>query len=125
MFTVKTYLDKSEIHGFGVFASEFIRRGSLIWELSDLDILISEDRYKRLSNVSKSYIDNFAYKQRVVRVLCSDNAKYVNHSEIPNMEAGVALTDINIGDEITENYYLFDDLADDKLLNHPNTNERV
>jgi hypothetical protein len=39
-----------------------------------------------------------------------DNEKYLNHSTSPSVDDnGVALKDIKIGDEITINYFDFDD----------------
>ena len=50
-----------------------------------------------------------------------DNARYTNHSYIPNTMAKgkktLAARDIEAGEEITENYYTFDDLALSKLDN--------
>jgi SET domain-containing protein len=35
MLLVKTYLDKSAIHGLGVFAGEVIRKGAKVWRFVD------------------------------------------------------------------------------------------
>ena len=42
MLLVKTYLDKSLIHGVGVFADEFIKKGTLMWEFNPLiDVVLT------------------------------------------------------------------------------------
>lgn len=113
MLTVKTYIDRSSIHGFGLFAGEFIPKDTLIWELNrELDLIISQEKYEKLSAVVKEHFDRFAYYSEGCGgwVLCFDNAKFVNHSNTPNTY-GVGNTivsrDIQIGEEITENYYGF------------------
>ena len=45
-----------------------------------------------------------------ILVLGLDNEKYLNHSNDPSVnDDGIALKDINIGDEITIDYRDFDD----------------
>jgi len=46
-------------------------------------------------------------------VLELGNTNYINHSDNPNIDnEGQALKDINIGDELTCNYKLFDSSCD-------------
>jgi hypothetical protein len=54
-------------------------------------------------------------------VLCSDNAKFMNHSDEPNVDSGgvtedVALRDIQPGEELTCDYRLFDAGSTGKLF---------
>ena len=35
MLLIRTYLDHSSIHGLGVFADEFIRKGTKVWRFVD------------------------------------------------------------------------------------------
>ena len=42
MLLVKTYLDKSPIAGIGLFAAEPIAAGTLVWKLSDVDVVIHQ-----------------------------------------------------------------------------------
>ncbi len=115
MLKVKTYIDKSPVHGIGLFAGEFIPKDTLIWELNrELDLIISQQEYENLSPLSKEHFDWFAYysDDRGGWILCFDNAKFVNHSETPNTYGvgdTIALKDIQIGEEITENYYVFNE----------------
>ena len=56
MLKVRTYLDKSEIHGIGVFADEFIPKNTLVWELHVLDMMISYEYYDTLPDAAKEFI---------------------------------------------------------------------
>lgn len=115
MLTVKTYIDKSPVHGIGLFANEFIPKDTIIWKLNkELDLIISQEEYNKLSSLSKEHFDWFAYysKDRGGWILCFDNAKFVNHSKSPNTYGignTIALRDIQKGEEITEDYYVFNE----------------
>jgi uncharacterized protein len=115
MLTVRTYIDKSSVHGFGLFAAEFIPKDKLIWELDVvLDLIIKQDKYEKLPLLAKEYFDWFGYysESRGGWILCFDNARFVNHSKSPNTYGvgnTIALQDIQIGEEITENYYIFNE----------------
>lgn len=123
MLKINTVLKESKISGTGCFADEFIEEGQIIWELyPSFDIIINKNKYEELPDIAKKYIDNFAYYNELEGgfILCSDNAKYFNHSEKPNCIAKefftVATRNIEKGEEITEDYYNFDELAKNKLI---------
>lgn len=123
MFTIKTNIKHSNIHGLGVFAEEKLKKGDIIWKFQPgFDQVISSDAYNQLPPIAKNCIDHFGYynKEEGGYILCGDDARFTNHSNTPNMElfdeiSSVATKDINIGDEITENYYIFDEFAHKKL----------
>ncbi len=109
MNQVKTYLDKSKIHGIGLFAGEFIPKGGLIWKFSAMDQKITKEEFEKLnmSEEELTFIRDYAYGKNGEVVLCSDNAKYANHSYTPNSDGYLeqyALQDIEKGDEITCDY---------------------
>ncbi len=96
MLLVKTYLDRSAIHGIGLFAGERIRKGTVIWRRSpEIDLLLTA-------------LGKF--------VLCGDDARFFNHADAPNChdipdEGGgptVAARDIEAGEELTSDYASFD-----------------
>lgn len=123
MFTIPTYLGKSDIHGIGVFSGVSVKKGDIIWELTDgIDIIVPEEVYSESPESVKQFLHNFAFLSSTGEyILCTDNAKYTNHSLTANMEQvsnqiSIATMDIQGGDEITENYYLFDGVAADKLF---------
>lgn len=122
MFKVKTYLDKSLIHGTGVFLAEAVKKGDLIWAFDqNFDMQISEKNIQACSSVAREYLSIYCYRSMKTGfyVLCIDDAKYVNHSTKPSTEgvylskyhiegADVALRDLEIGEEITSDYLTFE-----------------
>lgn len=122
MLTIKTYISKSSIDGIGLFANEFIPKGTVIWELApQFDRIYSQQELDKLSPAAKEHIRHYAYFNAAEGgyVLCVDNAKFMNHLKEPNCIAvgltTIATQNINIGDEITEDYYNFDELAEQKF----------
>ena len=113
MLVVRTYLDKSDIDGLGVFAAEDIKKGSIIWEFNptidkELDQFVA-------SRIEFEFITKYSYydKQLNKWILSSDNDKFTNHSDYPNAGPDaegrmIALVDIHKDDEITANYYDID-----------------
>lgn len=123
MFTVKTFLEKSEINGMGCIAGEFIPKGKIIWKFQDnFDVRINDIQFKRLPDMVQKFVLHFGTYNIVERgyIVCMDNAKYANDSQNPNMKMideinAVALKDINDGEEITGNFFYVDELASMKL----------
>lgn len=121
MLQIRTYLDKSNINGIGVFADENIKTGSLVWRFNpNIDkILNDKDTF---STVEKEFIKKYAYfdKQLNTWILSSDNDKFTNHSDTPNtipISNGdvIACKNIKQGEEITINYFEIDNFANQKL----------
>lgn len=120
MLRVKTYLDKSSIHGFGVFAAQDIKKGDIVWQfVPEID---KELEYLKYNELDKEFIDIYAYydKQLNKAILSSDNDRFTNHSCTPNTEPDItgdviANKDIMIDEEITINYFEIDDFAENKL----------
>ncbi len=123
MFTVKTFLEKSPINGVGCIAGEFIPKGTIIWKFQEnFDVRIDDLQFKELPKIAQEFVLHFAYysKKEGGYIVCLDNAKYTNHSLDPNMktidkETCIAVKDINDGEEITEDYFGFDENASMKL----------
>ena len=117
MFLIDTYLDKSKINGVGVFAKENVKKGEKIKEVRpEFEIEFDKENLPRMPLALTRFIDNYAYEREKgsnIVVLGIDNEKYLNHSDDPSVnDDGIALKDINIGDEITINYRDFDDSID-------------
>ncbi|WLE98707.1 MAG: SET domain-containing protein [Candidatus Electrothrix communis] len=116
MLLVKTYLDKSLIHGVGVFAGEFIAKGSLVWKFDPLiDIIMPPEQLNELPESAKDFIVSHAvpYPFGADNYCMSlDNAQYMNHSFEHNLqpdnEGDRALVDIPEGTELTVDYFLED-----------------
>ena len=60
MLLIKTYLDKSPIHGVGVFANEFVKKGTVVWQFNPLvDIILTEEQLNELPEVIKEFIRHY------------------------------------------------------------------
>ncbi len=125
MNQVKTYIDKSDIDGIGLFAAEFIMKGTLIWKFSGLDQEISKEQVKKLNQLEYQYFKRYEFGKDGLYIFCSDDAKFCNHSDNPNTNGypeQYALRNIEIGEEITCNYgYINDDFDKsefEKLKSH-------
>ena len=114
MFLIDTYLDKSKIHGIGVFSKENVNKGEQIKEeRPEFEIEFNKNKLPSMPLSLAKLIDTHAYERRIgsgILVLGLDNEKYLNHSDDPSVnDDGIALKNIKIGDEITIDYNNFDD----------------
>lgn len=117
MLTVKTYLEKSPVNGLGCFADEFIPKGAIIWRMQhNFDVILTDEQYNALPQIAKEWVNHYGYynQKEGGHVLCMDNAKYLNHSDLPNTDdTGEFITtakmDINKGEEILSDYFSFDE----------------
>ncbi len=129
MLLVQTKIGPSPIHGIGIFADEFIPKGTRIWEYrSGVDSKLSEAFVRSLPAPAQTHMRNYAYKNRVTGeyVLCGDDARFFNHSDTPNTEdlddsvlvegegVTIAARDIQPGEEIVSDYRTFDANSDAK-----------
>jgi hypothetical protein len=113
MLLVKTYLDRSAIHGLGVFAGEFIPKGTRIWRFVDgFDRVYTPQAFARLPQPAQDYIQIHGYQVDGEILLTVDHDHHMNHSDDANtcwrIDHIVAKRSIARGEEITNNYRLFD-----------------
>jgi SET domain-containing protein len=100
--------------GLGLFASEPIKKDSIVWEFLDgIDIRISKERLEKLDEAQKDYFFKYGWFQDDDHMYSScDLTNFINHSFQPNLkvvdEIVIAIRDIEIGDELFENYQEFD-----------------
>ncbi len=127
MMLVKTQVRPSAIHGLGLFAVEFIPRGSAVWRFQpgfDQDFLPAQ--LAELPALARQHLRWFGFVDRSNghTILSGDHACFMNHSASPNTGAQlggaqpvttVALRDIAAGEEITCDYFAFDAEASGKL----------
>lgn len=125
MILVKTRLDKSAIHGIGIFAVASIPKGTLIWVFNpEFDLVLAPDQVELLPEAAREQFLNYAYlsKKTGRYVLCTDDARFFNHDASPNVTCKIpdnadsdealvcfAARDISVGEELTCNYSEFDD----------------
>jgi len=98
--------------GLGLFAKEFISKGSVVWEFVDgLDIKISMNEFNALNNAQKEYFIKYGWIQKGEENFyysSVDLSNFMNHSYNPNIngkeKVSVALRDIHIDEELFINY---------------------
>lgn len=115
MLYVKTKIGPSKIHGTGLFADQFIPKGTTTWEWHEnLDTTFTEEEVGALPELIRDYILYYAYRDEQLNklVLCADSQRYINHSRNTNITSttrkDVAARDIEIGEELLCDYNLFD-----------------
>jgi SET domain-containing protein len=116
MLAVKTELRKSEIHGFGVFAAEFIPKCKVVWYFKEgFDHRVSEDFVDALPEPARSTLRHYSACWGGGYVISADDARFLNHStKTPNLKSfdypdcSQAVHDIQIGEELLEDYSEFD-----------------
>ena len=117
MLLVETYVAPSGIHGLGLFAAKPIKAGEMVWRFDRrCEVTFTSEELSQLSPMFRSFVLVYSFfdKPRNVLVLSIDNARFFNHSTLPNVEAktgrdfDVALRDIAADEELTEDYFAFD-----------------
>lgn len=114
MFIIDTYLNTSKIHGIGVFSNQFVKKGEVIWIFnSKIDLLIKNSDINNFNSFQEIWFKKYAYFNKEVNkwLLCGDNARFTNHSlnpntKVVNINTVIAIKDIDINEELTENYNL-------------------
>lgn len=121
MMLVKTEKRQSAIHGIGLFAAQDIPEGTPTWRfIAGIDQAIHPDVVARLPEASRFTFLTYAYLdiKTGLYVLCADDARFMNHSEEPNVSGDytldevfgvdVAARDIQAGEELLCDYRTFD-----------------
>jgi SET domain-containing protein len=115
MLVVETYLAESPGKGLGLFAKNFIPKGDLIWQFVEgFDIKVHKDKYDALSDVQKTFIDTYFWKEGDYLYASCDHSNFQNHSDDPNSiglddDKMIAARDIYPNEEILVSYESFDD----------------
>jgi uncharacterized protein len=116
MLLIPVKIDRSPIHGLGIFAVTPIARGTRVWQFTpgfDLEIdprnLEQHPKQFQEKMLHYGYID-----PRLDRfILCCDDYRFVNHSATPNIcidttanrySVDFAARDIAVGEELTIDY---------------------
>lgn len=100
----------NDVIGYGVFATRFIPKGTIVWALDDLDQVLDPSFVERLDPLRKQDVLKYSFKnQHGQYILCWDKARYVNHSFhatcVGTMyDLELAARDIHPGDELTDDY---------------------
>ena len=100
----------NEEMGYGLVAKKFIPKGTITWVQDELDQTFSPNQVEKMHPGTQRLIDKYSFRNHEGDfVLCWDLAKYVNHrfksnclSSAYNFE--VAVRDIEIGEQLTDDY---------------------
>lgn len=126
MYTVPVDIRKSNIDGKGVFATNSIAKGAIVWQYTEgHDKRITREGFEQLDEATKTSLQRTAYLSPTTKmwVIPPDNdpACYTNHDptgfntsvsfepEISDEPLFRANRDIKAGEEITNNYTDFDE----------------
>ncbi|MEO1252045.1 MAG: SET domain-containing protein-lysine N-methyltransferase [Pseudomonadota bacterium] len=117
MMLVSTYVAASDVEGVGVFASEAIHKGTLIWRYDpSFDRLVPASWRSDSSPMMQEFLIKYAYPAHdapEMLVIEVDNGRFMNHSTRPNTDftkivEGYAHRNIRPGEELVCNYAEFD-----------------
>ena len=99
--------------GYGVFATSDIAEGTIVYVKDSLELSISPTDYLMHTEEMKEVIDKYSYIDETGnRIISWDFAKYVNHCcNCNSISTGygfeIAIRDIKKGEQITDEYGLF------------------
>src|SRR3989338_2233288 len=115
MLLVKTKIGQSKIHGIGLFADQFILKGTILWKFTPgFDQKFTREQILNFPELLQIYICKYAWKSKIngLYYFSSDNGKYFNHSDDPNTLTEdndneeeregitIAIKDIHVGEEL-------------------------
>jgi SET domain-containing protein len=111
MIRVKTKLGLSRVHGVGLFADQFIPKGTITWQCDpEFDISYDESLLETFPAWTKEQFMKYSYFDFKLNkyILCIDDQRFINHSIDPNIVSSpnfdIAGRDIKIGEELFCNY---------------------
>lgn len=114
MMMVDTELGPSSIHGIGVFLTEPVPAGQLIWRFdSRVDRVFSNAELREMPERLQRFLRMYSTLHDGLQlwVLCGDNGRHFNHSDRPNTRSlgvafgdDVAAMDLPAGTELTSDY---------------------
>lgn len=96
--------------GYGVFATKFIPKGTIVWAMDDLDQVLDPEFVETLDPLRKQDVQKYSFKNQDGKyILCWDKARFVNHSFSATCVATMydlelAARDIYPGEELTDDY---------------------
>ncbi len=117
MLRVKTRLRYSDVHGFGLFADQFIPKDTVVWEFDPgFDPVFPADLVRKRAAedpVFAAYVAKHAYEEKRnpgFLTFNMDDARFVNDSPTPSLYVdrdglrSIAVRDLQEGDELTNRY---------------------
>lgn len=113
MYIIKLYKNKSSIDGFGLFAAEFIPKGTIVYYYGCDDTHLSKEEFQSLPKEKKEQFYSYGVEDEAGDWLLTNGD--ANHScdanilslFVDSLYCDIAVKDIHVGDEITIDYGLF------------------
>ncbi|MBC6993498.1 SET domain-containing protein-lysine N-methyltransferase [Neolewinella lacunae] len=99
--------------GYGVFATAYIPEGTIVYVKDSLELVISPTDYLMHGSDMQEVIEKYSYiDEKGNRIVSWDFAKYVNHCcNCNTISTGygfeIAIRDIQAGEQITDEYGIF------------------
>ncbi len=96
--------------GYGVVATRFIPKGTIIWAFDKLDREFTPNQMSQLAPIYKDILIKYCFRNsKGHQILCWDNGRYLNHSFHSNCmttpyDFEIAIRDIKAGEELTDDY---------------------
>jgi uncharacterized protein len=100
----------SEKIGYGVFATQLIPKGTIVWALDDLDQKLDESYIQSLDSLRQQEALKYSFRNSEGKyILCWDLGRFVNHSFKPNClptayDFEIAGRNIYPGEQLTDDY---------------------
>lgn len=99
--------------GYGLFATEFIPKGTVTYAFDPLEIVLPRKILEQEKEPMRSMIDKYSYEDNSGNlIICWDLGKFMNHCCYSNTLTtgyvfGIAINDIQPGEEVTDDYRIF------------------
>ena len=100
----------NDVVGYGVVAKKLIPKGTITWVQDELDQIFTPEKTEKVSPLMQEYLETYCFTNGAGnRVLCWDNAKFVNHSFHSSCmstayDFEIAICDIHPGEQLTDDY---------------------
>ncbi|QHS10509.1 SET domain-containing protein-lysine N-methyltransferase [Sinimarinibacterium sp. NLF-5-8] len=133
MLLIEHYIGQSPIAGAGLFCAESIARGQAVYRFDPRFVqLVLESEIAQLPVAARNALDKYTYRghgaDRLTgaRYYCTDDSRFMNHSDAPNIrwddasQTYYAVADIAARSEITCDYREFSEVGDYPFIDDPN-----
>ena len=109
MLLVKTVVKNSSIEGLGLFAAADMPADTQVWAYhQDFDKVLTEDKLEEMPEWQKDFFRRYCFSSGDLLYYCIDDARFMNHSEKPNLvdrpEGTFTARPIKAGEELVCDY---------------------
>lgn len=113
MILVDIELKNTDSKGLGIFTINKIPKGTKVWSFDpQIDREFTKNEYDNMSEINKNFLTKYGYVDDWGNwYLDMGNERFINHSNNPNIKFGgdpksdgIAVRDIQIGEELTCDY---------------------